>query len=793
MLEFLKSAAAVGQRSDAEVLPGNVLSFSLLYRTKPDTDFETARIADLLEGEGFSLFAVSDDDPTLLALVFFGIENDQPADFLFELSEQLRTALDLVAVEPETGPQYSDINTSRAQIESFGGLVDAICRSDAEPHDNPDWALKLMKVDLARAEHGVSGAGIRVGQPDTGVADHDELDGALNMALGANFVDGSRDPTDPLVSSMASPGHGTGAASVMISRPELHLTGIAPGAELVPIRVVNGVVFGLGLAVARGIDHARAQGCHVISISLGTMLPGRALRRAVARAVAADMIVVAAAGNCVGIVVYPGWDSNVITIAGVNHDKKRWRGSCRGAAVDIAAPAENVHKALRSPGPADAAALRAIDPRAQGTTFATAMTAGVAALWLERHGIQLLRDTAHLHGLSLQEFFRAALQQSADKPAGWDDARMGSGIVDAQALLNLPLDQILQQPRLESGGPAFAMFGSDFEGSGLETEAAFIASNRMMQQEGAANILSESGGVSRPSPRLAALIAEQNQPAPPIHSHAAPLLKPFSGSLRRLSAAQSGGLESAGEVDPAIALARLRQNGSAALLERAEAGFATRGGANSAVQAEALQRMRPVVQALTSGNDLASMPPFETHAVLEALVRLSGRPAIRLQADGSEIDDPLLGSWKDHVAPTRGLWREKTDAVGRIDVQVKPGEWVPVGTGILVADGRVLTNRHVIDTFAVRVPTPDGAQKFFMRFPVSIIFDPAAQDDATRFALPSVLSAGQHKIGRRMNLAKLDVAVMNMTMDNGAGEPPFPMPAGTATVADTSLDRKSVV
>ncbi len=800
MLDFLKAAAAVGQNSDSEMLRGDVLGFLLVYATPPDVDAEKTRIADLLEGDGFSLFRMSEEDPALLVLTFNGIGNDQAPDFLFQLAEELRSRLALVAAEPETGPQYTDLNTSRAQTESLGGLVDAICRSGAGAHSDPDWALKLMKVDRAMAAHAVTGAGIRVGQPDTGVAAHDELAGALNTSRGANFVEGGGDPTDPLRASMASPGHGTGAASVMISRASLRINGTAPGAELVPIRVVDGVVFGLGLAVARGIDHARAQGCHVVSISLGTVTPGLALRRAVARAVAADMIVVAAAGNCVGFVVYPGWDRNVITVAGITRNKKRWVGSCRGDAVDVSAPAENVHKALRTAGAVGAGTLRAVDPLAQGTTFATAMTAGVAALWLQRFGVQRLRQVARARGMPLQELFRAALRQSADAPAGWDKARMGSGIVDAQALLDLAPDRIGVMPQLESGGPALAVFGDDFEGTGLEVEAGFIASDRLMRQAGVSHVLSESGGFMRPSPRLQALIAAVDRTeariplaAPVVLGGVAPPIGSLQASLRRLSATQTSGLESAAAVDDGAALSRLRRNGAAALLEQAEAGFTSRTGtADAAVQASALKRMRPVVDALTSGDDLDSLPAAETHAVLEALVRLTGRPAIRLHADGSEIDDPLLGMWRDHIVPTRATWREKTDAVGRIDVQVNPGEWTPVGTGILIGDGRVLTNRHVIDLFAVLMPTRDGVPRFALRWPVSIIFDPAAQDEATRFALPSVMSAGRHKVGRRMDLSKLDVAVMAMTMENGGGDAPFPMPAGTSGTTAADLTRLMV-
>ena len=56
------------------------------------------------------------------------------------------------------------------------------------------------------------------------------------------------------------------------------------------------------------------------------------------RAVAADVIVLAAAGNCVRTVVWPARYVECIAVAGTNAADGMWRGSCRGSAVDISAP-----------------------------------------------------------------------------------------------------------------------------------------------------------------------------------------------------------------------------------------------------------------------------------------------------------------------------------------------------------------------------------------------------------------------------------------------------------------------
>jgi hypothetical protein len=130
--------------------------------------------------------------------------------------------------------------------------------------------------------------------------------------------------------------------------------------------------------------------------------------------------------------VWPARFSEVIAIAGVNKNDKPWRGSCRGPEVAISAPAEFVPRARRN-APTDP--LDVVDG-GQGTSFAVALSAGVAALWLAHHG----RD--HLFSLlkpgeSLSARFRRLLTATARVPDGLDTADFGAGIVDSDRLLAL--------------------------------------------------------------------------------------------------------------------------------------------------------------------------------------------------------------------------------------------------------------------------------------------------------------------------------------------------------------------
>ncbi|HEX2026520.1 MAG TPA: S8/S53 family peptidase [Nitriliruptorales bacterium] len=288
----------------------------------------------------------------------------------------------------------------------------------------------------------VRGEGIRIGHPDSGYTGHPNLGTAgLDLQTDRDLIAGDDDALDPLVSPqdspwpLPSPGHGTATGSVIAGRgtEEAGIVGVAPRASLVPIRAVESVVQLFDSDVARAVDWARRHDCHVISMSLG----GKGffgLKGAIQRAVDDGLIVMAAAGNKVGVVTAPASYSNCIAVAGVGIGHRLWEGSSRGAAVDVSAPAECVHVAAfdwqrRPPGH--------IVDRSHGTSFAVAHLAGIAALWLAFHGRNRLIQR---YGRGrLQAVFLHLIRTVAHRrPSEWHDD-WGVGVVDAQALLSAEL------------------------------------------------------------------------------------------------------------------------------------------------------------------------------------------------------------------------------------------------------------------------------------------------------------------------------------------------------------------
>jgi hypothetical protein len=104
------------------------------------------------------------------------------------------------------------------------------------------------------------------------------------------------------------------------------------------------------------------------------------------------------------------------------------------------------------------------------------------------------------------------------------------------------------------------------------------------------------------------------------------------------------------------------------------------------------------LEKISADGEDAELTPAENFG-LEAIIVLEGRPAILLQR-GELLQVPdewsVLNDLKDDINQT-------ARSVGRIEVSGHPSfDWV--GTGFLVADDVVMTNRHVAEAFCHRPP-----------------------------------------------------------------------------------------
>jgi thermitase len=357
----------------------------------------------------------------------------------WDAAYRLRDQPEVVHAEPLFRYGVEDMYRPPSRRSGGGG-------DDPATDQNYEWSLERANVPAAWELFGARqpGAGVTVGHPDTGYTLHPELadPARLLVSQGYDYDDDDPDPIDDLdADRLDNPGHGTGTASVIVSGRGLaagsdgpaFVSGVAPYASLIPIRMTESVVLFSTRGLCRAMDHAVAKGAHVISLSLGGPLPSSALRSAVRRAVDAGAIVLAAAGNLVRFVVYPAAFDEAIAVAASTIADQPWPGSCHGDAVDITAPGASVWRALvarAGEGPQTVT-------RGSGTSFATATMAGVAALWLSYHGWSNL---ARRYGTpNIAAVFKSLLQATCRTPRGWDTAHFGPGIVDARKLLEAAL------------------------------------------------------------------------------------------------------------------------------------------------------------------------------------------------------------------------------------------------------------------------------------------------------------------------------------------------------------------
>ncbi|MEV6951452.1 type VII secretion-associated serine protease mycosin [Streptomyces sp. NPDC051183] len=248
--------------------------------------------------------------------------------------------------------------------------------------DRP-WALQRLLLDelWARTKGtDAKGNSVRVAVIDTGVdRTNPQLAAAVDAGSGRDFVDpqggdGTRDTV----------GHGTRVAGLIAARPQpgTGFVGLAPEATIIPVRQSDGQGNGDTATLSQAIDHALAKGAQIINISQDTdvpLSPDSALGKAVERAVAANVVVIASAGND-GLSgekrnTYPAAFEGVLAVASSDRNNERAAFSQPGAFIGVAAPGVDIVSTVPGYG-------QCVD---NGTSFSAPYVAGVAALLRAEH------------------------------------------------------------------------------------------------------------------------------------------------------------------------------------------------------------------------------------------------------------------------------------------------------------------------------------------------------------------------------------------------------------------------
>lgn len=171
----------------------------------------------------------------------------------------------------------------------------------------------------------------------------DDNDGFVDDVNGADWVDRDGTPND-------TGGHGTHVAGTIAGAAGngFAASGVAPGARLMPLRFLDGNGSGTVADAIAAIDYAIAHHADVINASWGGPDFSPPLRDAFARAGAAGITVVAAAGNDGAsndtAPTYPAAFNlpNLISVAASDRRDRLADFSNYGSSVDVAAPGTEI-------------------------------------------------------------------------------------------------------------------------------------------------------------------------------------------------------------------------------------------------------------------------------------------------------------------------------------------------------------------------------------------------------------------------------------------------------------------
>jgi serine protease len=317
------------------------------------------------------------------------------------------------------------------------------------------WNMELVGAERTWAiQKGQRSVGVAV--LDTGVAYEDYTDpvtgqvfarapdwGDVTFLPGWDAVNGDDHPND-------DEWHGTHVASTIAEGTNnvIDLTGLAFGCSLMPVKVLDQNGEGTFFEVAEGIDYAAGYtqgGDHpikVINMSLGTDGFSETVKRAVDRATANGIVLVAAAGNTSSPGIdFPARLPNVIAVGAVDATGERASYSSTGSELELMAPGGDCDSDVNDDDFGDCVYQQMPDFELveqgiytefcpcglDGTSMAAPHVSAAAALLISQ-------------GITDADAVRAALQQTAKKiggaPGDGRNDSVGYGLIQPAAALS---------------------------------------------------------------------------------------------------------------------------------------------------------------------------------------------------------------------------------------------------------------------------------------------------------------------------------------------------------------------
>lgn len=243
-----------------------------------------------------------------------------------------------------------------------------------------------------------AGEGVKIAIIDTGI-DYTHPDLANNVKGGHRFQENGAVNDDNF---MDDNGHGTHCAGIAAAEDnDIGVIGVAPGAHLYGVKVLNSDGIGWLSDLIAGVEWANDNGMNVISMSLCTCSDAFFLQRACDTAYSNGIVVVAASCNDNSSVKYPAKYGSVIAVGATDNKNEKACFSNFGHEQELMAPGVGIYSTWLGGGYSTKTGTSMACPHVSGTAalvFASEIDSAYDfdsdGLWDSNEARKKLQDTA---------------------------------------------------------------------------------------------------------------------------------------------------------------------------------------------------------------------------------------------------------------------------------------------------------------------------------------------------------------------------------------------------------------
>ena len=249
-------------------------------------------------------------------------------------------------------------------LENFNSeKVTGKAKIPPQPSQVLPWGID--KIDAEKVWASSTADLINVGIIDTGISNnHPDL--LANVKGGINTI-------QPRKSWNDDNGHGSHVAGIVAAlNNSVGVVGAGPNIDLYAIKVLNSAGSGFLSDIIEGLQWAINNNMQVVNLSLGASTGNQSFHDAIIATKNAGIVVVAAAGNSGGSVIFPAAYPEAIAVSAIDINNAIASWSSRGPEVDLAAPGVSIYSTYKGTAYATLS----------GTSMASPHVAGAAALVL---------------------------------------------------------------------------------------------------------------------------------------------------------------------------------------------------------------------------------------------------------------------------------------------------------------------------------------------------------------------------------------------------------------------------